>query len=205
MVARATKPPLADEIARVLRETVTADAAETVLALARAEAVSIAREAADAEADALSPLLAADKAATARAAMADAEFRAKRNRTAVAALTDRVAHLRHAEVEAVANAEREAAVAERDELSAAIREKVPSMIRSWTGLVRRIAESDARLAAAGVSQGAESIAREYPAHGQWPNGAGPVMRLRDARIPLFGINGVAWGDTPSGPVWPGEA
>lgn len=194
---------LSDTIAATLRDAGASSDVAAVLADAKAEAAKLDRVITTARADAMNPLAGAEAVGAARDVLADATFTRERLTVALSALAERVEHLGELERKAATDAEREAATAERDKLAEAIRSEVPGMVRRWTELVRLIRANDARLAAAGVAQSAESIARDYPTHGQWPNSAGPVMRMRDAKLPLFFGHGLAWADTPNGPVWPG--
>ena len=192
-------------IAAALRDASASADVEPVLAEARTAHAAAEREIESARADAFSPMATPEAVRAGRQAMADAEFRRDRLTIAVGALLDRVRHLKERERQAAESAERDAAVAERDALAAVIGDEMPALTRRYAELVRELEASDRRLSGCGVAETAEVVARGYPSNGQWPLGGGPVMRLRDARLPLFRQHGVAWAFDPirGTATWPG--
>ena len=188
------KADLDGRISEVLRGAGDSMAAADVLASLDVEATALTGDIAEARKDALSPLLDAKDAVKAKALLDDLTFRHDRLAAARTALVARVEELRASEQKAKLDAEREAALAERDALVTVLQDEVPSLIRRWTELVRDIDASDARLAKAGVHEGAEAIARGYPSNGYWPDGGGAVSRMRHAKIPSFTGNRTAWRD-----------
>jgi hypothetical protein len=159
-----------------------------------------------AEADAadvasLSPLATAKDAHQLRAKAADLRFEADRLNAQVAALNARFTELRDAERRSAADAERAAAIAERDKLADDIAAQYPAIVWQMTDLVKRIVESDARLARSSVRETAESIARKCP-----PNfyAIGPISRLQDISLPMPCEPGwAAWQEAMDGWHWRG--
>lgn len=183
---------LNEDIARVIRDHTTSADAAVVLGLAEAEANRLAGEMADAESAFLSPLLDADEAERAHSAFASMGFTSRRLIGAIDALRLRVKTLAREEAEAVRDAERVAALKERDVLQKRIEAEMPRLIRDYAMFIRDIDASDARLGAAGLPfESAEAKARGYSGNGQWPQG-GLVTRLKDATLPNFGTPELAW-------------
>jgi hypothetical protein len=183
---------LNEDIARVIRDHTTSTDAAAVLGLAEAEANRLAGEMADAESASLSPLLDADEAERAHAAFSAMGFTSRRLIGAIDALRLRVKTLAREEAEAVRDAEKVAALKERDELAAIIADKMPDLIKRYTAIVRDVEASDNRLSAAGlVMESAEGKARGYSGNGQWIGG-GVVTRFRDTKLPMFSTPEPAW-------------
>lgn len=184
---------LADRIASALRDCEVADDVERLLPEARQAAAAADAEIAAARANSMSPLATAAVVAKARQTVADASFAKDRLTVAITALLERVEHLRERDRQDAATAEREAALAERDELAEVIADELPELIRRYAAMVRDIESSDARLNAIGlIHESAEVKARGYSSNGQWQNNAGQVVRLRDVRLPLFDRYGLAF-------------
>lgn len=184
---------LTDRIASALRDCTVADDVERLLPEARQAAAAADAEIAAARADSMSPLATAAVVAKARQTVADASFAKDRLTVAITALVERVEHLRERDRQNAATAEREAALAERDELAEVIADELPDLIRRYTAIVRDIEASDARLNAIGlIHESAEVKARGYSSNGQWQNNAGQVVRLRDVKLPLFDRYGLAF-------------
>lgn len=149
---------------------------------------------------ALSPLLAMQEAVAQRAAANDLRFESDRLDASVSALRARVADLRQAEAQAVHNAERDAALAERDELAGDIAEHYPKLVRQLTDMAARIEASDARCKAIGIAESAEAIGRGVPSS-FYIEGRGGVQRIGAASLPMPADVYPAWGcDTLGGPV-----
>lgn len=181
------------DIRRVLGNRVDSAGASDVAHRVDLSTTALTAKIAQAEADAINPLLDVKAAARAKADLDDLTFKANRLAAARTALTVRIDELRRAEEQAEREAERAAALAERDALVTILRDEVPGLIQRWTQLVRDIDASDARLSIAGMPmESAESVARGYGGNGRWANGAGMALRLRDAKLPLFNSNGLAW-------------
>lgn len=181
------------DIRRVLGDRCTSASASGVAHSVNLAAASLATAIEKAEADAVNPLLDAKEAVKAKGDLDDLTFRAKRLAAARTALAARVDELRRAEEQAKRDAEREAALAERDEVAARIADEVPGLLRRFAEIVRDIEASDARLNAAGLpTESAEAKARGYAGNGLWANGAGMARRLRDAKLPRFDGPGDAW-------------
>lgn len=183
-------------ISQTLRDTsVDSVAAADVLAALDVQATALTGDIAEARKDALSPLLDAKAAATAKALLDDLTFRQDRLAAARVAVVVRVDELRASEKKAKLDAEREAALAERDTLASVIRHEIPALTRRYAEIIRELDASDARLAAAGlVFESAEIVARGYQGNGVWAEGRGQVTRLRNAKLPLLDRPGLAWAD-----------
>lgn len=183
---------LPDAIVRTLGENGTSAAAASVLALAEAEAAHLVGEMADAETASLSPMLDADEAQKAYASLSSMQFASRRLTVSIDALRRKVETLARQEADAVRDAERAAALKERDELARVIADEAPAMIRRLAAIVRDIDASDARLNAVGlVHESAEAKARGYSGNGQWIGG-GLVTRFRNIHLPMFTGPGEAW-------------
>lgn len=183
-------------ISQTLRDTgMDSVAAADVLAALDAEAAALTGDIAEARKDALSPLLDTKAAAKVKASLDGLTFRQDRLAAARVALVVRVEELRASEQMARLNAEREAALAERDALAAVIRDEIPALTRRYAEIIRELDASDARLSSAGlVFESAEIVARGYQGNGVWQDGRGQVTRLRNAKLPLLDRPGLAWAD-----------
>lgn len=189
------KADLDSRIANALRGDVDSTHAADVLAALDVEATALTGDIAEARKDALSPLLDAKAAAKAKGSLDDLTFRQDRLAAARTALVARVEDLRASEQKAKLDAEREAALAERDALAAVIRDEIPTLTRRYAEIVRDLDASDAHLSAAGlIFESAEIVARGYQGNGVWQDGRGQVTRLRNAKLPLFDRPGLAWAD-----------
>lgn len=184
-----------ERVAAILRGAGDSVAAANALGNLDEAMAALAADIAEARKDALSPLLAAKDAAKAKATLDDLTFRQDRLAAARTALVARVEELRASEQKAKLDAEREAALAERDGLASVIRDEIPALTRRYAEIVRELDASDARLSAAGlVFESAEIVARGYQGNGVWQDGRGQVTRLRNAKLPLLDRPGFAWLD-----------
>lgn len=182
-------------ISQVLRGAGDSVGAADVLAALDEAATALIGDIAEAEADALDPLIDGKAAAKAKDALDGLQFRAKRLATARSALAARVDEIRASEQKAKLDAEREAALAERNALAAVIRDEIPALTRRYAEIVRQLDASDARLSKAGLMfESAEIVARGYEGNGVWAEARGQVTRLRSAKLPLFDQPGFAWVD-----------
>lgn len=189
------KGELDSRIANALRGDVDSATAGAVLAALDVEATALTGDIAEARKDALSPLLDTKAAAKAKTSLDDLTFRQDRLAAARTALVARVEELRASEQKAKLDAEREAALAERDALATVIRDEIPALTRRYAEIVRELDASDARLSKAGlIFESAEIVARGYQGNGVWQDGRGQVTRLRNAKLPLFDRPGLAWQD-----------
>jgi uncharacterized protein YlxW (UPF0749 family) len=182
--------PLDQQIVDALTSPTASVHVAEVLAATEKAFAELTRRAAAADSASLSPLANREKAGALRAEAADLRFEASRLQASVAALTDRVASLQKAERKAIEDAERNAALAERDALAADIAAQYPGIVRTLTGLVKRIHESDKRCRAIGITESAENIGRRSVAPPS--QHAGPLMTLSEVRLPIVGGARAAW-------------
>lgn len=145
---------------------------------------------------------------------ADLELECERTQRLLDALKKRAGALQQAEVEAKLRAEYDAAREERDVLTADLEAKWPRLSAEMVELLRRIAASDARLAAVNGSLpaggerlvSAEALARGLPANFLLPTSpAQPATRLRSAVIPRFApgsaVDALLWAPAMAGASW----
>lgn len=193
---------LEQQISAVLTQPCASSDANAVLDSALAELRSLEAQAEVLDTESLSPLLSLKDATAKRNEASDTRWKADRLDASCSALRDRVAGLQAAEKLALRQAEREAAMQERDELAAEIAADYPAIVRKLTSWVKRISESDARCDAAGIAEKAETIGRALPSNAFRGDTASP-RRLFEARLPLPG-HGLAWDyGSPGKVIYPG--
>lgn len=107
---------------------------------------------------------------------------------AVAAITER---RRSDDARKARDAEKQAALAERDEIAARFAERVPAMMTELTGLLAEVKANAERMRLAGVHEAnAEFVARGVPANGHIR--ATPVIEFTKLRIPEWCGPGRMW-------------
>lgn len=190
---------LSERVVEALSGPVTSGDVAAVLAEAEAEFRGLEERADALDTEALSPLLTLADASAKRSAAADARFLSDRLDASCAALRVRRDELAEAERLAAIEAERAAALAERDALAADIAETYPELVYALTSLAQRIAASDDRLAAVGISESAESIGRGLPAGFVAIDGT--AHRIGGWPLPMPASSLPAWSvDRVGGPV-----
>jgi hypothetical protein len=190
------QPPLDQHIVDVLTRDCSADAAAAVRELAERALAGLVGEADAADVASLSPLANRQQAADLRSKATDLRFEADRLEASVSALCARVAELRELEESDYKQQQRNAALAERDALAGEIADRYPMLIAELTSLAKRIAESDTRCKAVGITESAEAIGRNVPAI--FYLGGGPIMRIGQGRLPMPFGKGLAWGPDSRG-------
>lgn len=133
--------------------------------------------------DSLSPLLTRTEADEKRVSAADLQFEADRMDASLAALRNRLDEVTAQERKQAEDARHAAAIKERDELIADIRDQYPQAVRIITNLVRRIENAE-------MGSEAEAMARECA--GTFRSSAGPIQRMREIHLPMPVGAAMAW-------------
>jgi len=180
---------------RVLTTDVTSFEAAGVLAEVHNSLAEADRQYALARGRALDPVAKPESADVDRKLMERLSFERDRLSVAVTQLNDRVAQLQEQEKAKAYQAALDAAMAERDELAARLRDRYPALVTEMVALFTAIAASDARLATLNrkgepLLIGAEYVARGFATH------ATHVPRLWQSRLVKFDPDeaqrGLAW-------------
>lgn len=198
----ATSKPLDEQIVAVLTIPCTSEAAATVRGATERALADMIAEADAADAASLSPLATDAQAHEMRQRANELRFKADRFEAQVGALTARVSEMMEAERRSADQAERDAAMEERDELTADIARDYPRIVRELTLLAKRTIQSDARLKRAALHvQTAESIARGMSPHYdvRRPN----ALWIRNIVLEMPFEARRAWEDKGAGMMWPG--
>lgn len=108
------------------------------------------------------------------------------------ALTEKLEESRNTDKRRAQEAEREAAIAERDALAARIKSEWPALEYAMIELLEAIHANDARLSSAAPGEdSAEAVARGLPGN-FWRNGV-VLRRLKEVKLPSFAeANHLAW-------------
>jgi len=192
MNPRVVQRTLDDRIAAAFLPGAISTDVEELIANAEAAAASSEEAVVVARASALDPMLAAERVQAARREMEDASFRRDRLLTAVTKLKDRLQQLKAQETNEKRWQAYEAVKAERDKLSAELKEIYPTFTARLADLLARIQANDrevdrinlrARPDGAEWLRSVELVARELSG---WNDGTATVPRLvRDLRLPAF--------------------
>ena len=114
--------------------------------------------------------------------------RAKRNALAMSAaineLTAKLSAKRSSDEQRAKKAERDAVIAERDELAKIIRDEWPALEARMVGLLQAVKDNDAKMAAYRIFEAsAEAVARGVP--GSFRAAGSPIRRLTETKLPSF--------------------
>lgn len=191
-------PSLDEKILAVLTGPCTSIEASGTRDAAERKYADLNARADEADTASMNPLLNDAEAGEPRRKADDLRFEADRYGAKVTALSARVANLLDQERQAGDSKEREAAIAERDELAVDIARDYPRIVAEITRLVQRIIQSDARAKAAGHLPSAEMIARRLGGNFTHADGVSGALRLQNIKLPLLDRPGLAFEATTSG-------
>jgi hypothetical protein len=195
-----TKSSLSHRAATALRETISSADATAILADVNAAIIQRSADLAKIRETSLDPLITDLEAQRLRQSAADIGFEVERLARLERAVTERVNALRSEERRAADKAETADAISERDQLAAVIADRYPQIVGEMTDLVRRIEASDSRLKACGEHGSGEALGRGVPGNFY---GIGPILRLRDSKLPMPDGT-AAWSlSMITGVKWPG--